>query len=108
MAGRWAGSCEVGVHDNDQLRPRGRRVPETCQVCLAKPLLARSMQDLELRHRLRKTLGQLARAIRGGVVDHQQPPIPGSDPLDLLGGRANQGLEVHGLVISWDEHPEAG
>ena len=61
----------IGVH-LDQCVIAARQPPvETREVCTPEPLLARAVEDMDVRVRLRHAVGQLSCAVRGVVVGDQ-------------------------------------
>ena len=54
---------------------------------------------------LGERFGDLAGAVRRGVVDDQDPVLAGHEPLELGSGRAHDPLDVLGLVVGRESRP---
>ena len=98
---------EVGVHLQHQVGACLEGCGEARQVRPAETGLARPVQDLNLVELSRQPVGDPAGAV-GGVVVHDQHRVRHSHGLQPLSGRANQGLDVLGLVVGREDQPGAG
>ncbi len=86
---------EVAVHLEYELGAVGERAAEAGDVGVSQSFLLRPMQDADERKLCRQLVGQLAGAVGGGVVDHEDAIALARD----LPDRADHRLEVLELVV---------
>ena len=94
---------EVGVHLHHQLGAAGERAAKARDVGGTQPLLALAVEDLDVVVLGGETVGDAAGAV-GRVVVHDQDPAIGGQPLT---DSDHQPLEVVGLVVGRQDHPDA-
>ena len=93
---------EVGVHLADEPRTARQRLAKACDVGRAEPLLAGSVKDRHVRVLGGQPVRDLARSVRGGVVDDEQV----ARWFQALANRGDDGREVRGLVIRGEDEPD--
>lgn len=96
---RVVGKISIHLHDRRSSRIQG--TPEAGEVCRAEPLLALAVEHLEVAAFSGEAVGDLAGAVGGGIVDHEDPVVFGESLTDGL----DQSLDVLGLIEGREYDP---
>ena len=98
---------EVRVHLEHELGPGAKRPPEPGEVRGADPLLLAPVQHLDVLALDGEPIGELTGAVRGVVVDDEEPVI-GRGGRERARRRLDDRLEVLHLVVGGQHEPGPG